>query len=115
VTSAISGISSLLSSTALGGANGIAGVSGTAASTGTTGTQGSSGGDFASILASSVDQLQATQTNADNLATQAATGDLKDVHDYMIASNEASLATEMVVAIKNQAVSAFNEIMRMQV
>jgi flagellar hook-basal body complex protein FliE len=33
----------------------------------------------------------------------------------MIASNEASLATEMVVAIKNQAVSAFNEIMRMQV
>ena len=33
----------------------------------------------------------------------------------MIASNEASLATEMVVAVKNQSVSAFNEIMRMQV
>jgi flagellar hook-basal body complex protein FliE len=74
-----------------------------------------SGSDFAGILASSLDQLQSTQSKADNLATQAATGDLQDVHDYMIASNEASLATEMVVAIKNQAVSAFNEIMRMQV
>jgi len=74
-----------------------------------------SGSDFAGILATSLDQLQSTQSKADNLATQAATGDLQDVHDYMIASNEASLATEMVVAIKNQAVSAFNEIMRMQV
>jgi flagellar hook-basal body complex protein FliE len=67
------------------------------------------------VLASSLDSLQSTQSKADNLATQAATGNLQDVHDYMIASNEASLATEMVVAIKNQAVSAFNEIMRMQV
>ena len=52
---------------------------------------------------------------ADELATQAATGDLKDVHDYMIASTEAGLATEMVVTIKNKAVEAFNEIMRMPV
>jgi flagellar hook-basal body complex protein FliE len=88
------------------------GVAGTAA---TTGTQGSSGADFASVLASSVDELQATQATADSLATQAATGDLKDVHDYMIASSEARLATEMVVTIKNKAVEAFNEIMRMPV
>ena len=54
-------------------------------------------------------------TTADGLATQAATGDLKDVHDYMIASTEAALATEMVVTIKNKAVEAFNEIMRMPV
>ena len=68
-----------------------------------------------SILATSFDQLQSTQATSDGLAVQAATGDLKDVHDYMIASNEASLATEMVVAIKNKAVEAFNEIMRMPV
>ena len=42
-------------------------------------------------------------------------GDLKDVHDYMIASTEAALATEMVVTIKNKAVEAFNDIMRMQI
>ena len=95
-----------------GSAAGAAQVGGTG---GTDAAQGAGGGDFASVLASSLDQLQSTQSNADSLATQAATGDLTDVSDYMIASNEASLATETVVALKNQAVSAFNEIMRMQI
>jgi flagellar hook-basal body complex protein FliE len=100
------------------GVGGVAGVTGTAATTGTTaagGTSSSSGSDFASVLASSLDHLQATQANADSLATQAASGNLRDVSDYMIASNEASLATQTVVALKNQAVSAFTEIMRMPV
>lgn len=82
--------------------------------TATPAAQGS-GTDFASVLATSLDGLQATQSKADGLALQAASGDLKDVHDYMIASNEASLATQMVVTIKNKAVDAFNEIMRMPV
>ena len=41
--------------------------------------------------------------------------DLTDVHDYMIASTEAQLATQLTVAVRNKAVDAFNEIMRMQV
>ena len=70
---------------------------------------------FAATLATVFDQLQGAQNTSNQLATQAATGDLKDVHDYMIASTEAGLATEMVVTIKNKAVEAFNEIMRMPV
>ncbi|SDF25669.1 flagellar hook-basal body complex protein FliE [Blastococcus aurantiacus] len=94
------------------GTGGVAGIDSTAAVNGT----GAVGGDaFSSILATSFDQLAATQATSDGLAAQAATGDLKDVHDYMIARNEASLATEMVVGIKNAAVSAFNEIMRMPI
>ncbi len=94
---------------------GIGAVSGVAgAQTGTAPAQATDGG-FASVLAASFDKLQGAQSTADSLATQAATGDLKDVHDYMIASTEASLATEMVVTIKNKAVEAFNEIMRMPV
>ena len=73
------------------------------------------GTDFASVLATSLDGLQATQSKADGLALQAASGDLKDVHDYMIASNEASLATQMTVTLKNKAVDAFNQIMGMPV
>jgi flagellar hook-basal body complex protein FliE len=111
VTSPISGIS-VPSFPAIGGLTGTAGVPDPTA---TAGAQSTGGGDFASILSSSLDQLQSTQSTADSLATQAATGNLKDVSDYMIASNEASLATETVVTLKNQAVSAFNEIMRMQV
>jgi flagellar hook-basal body complex protein FliE len=76
---------------------------------------GEGGDGFAATLAAVFDQLQGAQNTSSQLATQAATGDLKDVHDYMIASTEAGLATEMVVTIKNKAVEAFNEIMRMPV
>ncbi|MCU1606579.1 MAG: fliE [Modestobacter sp.] len=72
-------------------------------------------GSFASVLAGTVDQLNGVQANADALATQASTGTLQDAHDYMIASTEATLATDTVVTLKNQAVSAFTEIMRMPV
>ena len=74
---------------------------------------GEGGDGFAATLAAVFDQLQGAQNTSNQLATQAATGDLKDVHDYMIASSEAGLATEMVVTIKNKALEAFNEIMRM--
>jgi flagellar hook-basal body complex protein FliE len=76
---------------------------------------GTGGADFASILAKGVDSLQATQANADTLAVQAATGDLKDVHDYTIAATQAQLATDLAVTLRNKAVDAFNEIMRMQI
>ena len=95
---------------------GVSAVGGVAGSTNADVVPSTSNGDgFASVLASTVDGLQAAQSNADSLATQAATGDLKDVHDYIIARTEASLATEMVVTFKNKAVEAFNDIMRMPV
>ena len=64
---------------------------------------------------SSVEELQAKQSTSDGLAVPAATGDLRDVHDYMIAAQEASLTTEMFVTLKNKAVEAFTEIMRMPI
>jgi flagellar hook-basal body complex protein FliE len=72
---------------------------------------GQSSGGFMQML----DGVQATQNKADGLALQAATGDLADVHAYTIAATEASLATELTVAVRNRAVEAFNEIMRMPV
>ena len=70
---------------------------------------------FGEVLAAQADRLNEVHNTADTLAIQAATGDLKDVHDYTIAATEASLATQTVVAIRNKAVEAFNEVMRMPV
>jgi flagellar hook-basal body complex protein FliE len=74
----------------------------------------SSGADFGKALENGLNQVGGLQDNADNLATQAATGTLADPASYMVASTEASLATELTVAVRNKAVDAFNEIMRMQ-
>jgi flagellar hook-basal body complex protein FliE len=110
MTSPIGAVSFPAAVTGLAGATGAAGATDAVAGTAATGDNG-----FASVLASSLDRLQATQSTSDGLAVQAATGDLRDVHDYMIAANEAKLATEMLVTVKNKAVEAFNEVMRMPV
>ena len=73
-----------------------------------------SSGAFGSTLASSIDSLQGLQSTSDNLAVKAVTGDLTDVHDYTIAASEAKVAIELTAAVRNKAIDAFNEIMRMQ-
>ncbi len=94
--------------------SGITSASSLGASTQVTGATGSTGSSFANVLGSSVDSLQALQSNADSLAVQAVTGNLSDVHTYTIAATEAKLAVQLTAAVRDKAVGAFTEIMRMQ-
>jgi len=96
----------------LAGLNGLGGLGGPGDSAVTPSADATG---FAKVLASSVDKVQAMASKTDALAVQAATGDLRDVHDYTIASTESGLATEMLVAVRNKAVDAFNEIMKMPI
>lgn len=93
-------------------------VSGSSATDGLGGALDAGGADFGSVLAAKLgnglEQLQGLHERTNQLAVQAATGSLTDVHDYMIASAQSGLATELTVAVRNKAVEAFNEIMRMQ-
>jgi flagellar hook-basal body complex protein FliE len=81
----------------------------------TTAAGASSGSGFANQLAAGLNNLQATQSKADDLGVQAANGTLSDPSQYTIAATEASLATELTVAVRNKALEAFNDILRMQV
>ena len=76
-------------------------------------TSAASGQNFATTLTNGLDALQCLQNKADSLAVQAATGQLTDVHQFTIAATQAQLATELTVAIRNKAVEAFNDIMKM--
>ena len=73
-----------------------------------------SGAGFANSLANAIDSVDAAQKTSSDLAVKAVSGELEDVHDYTIAATEAQVALELTAAIRNKAVDAFNEIMRMQ-
>ena len=70
---------------------------------------------FGSMVLDGIDKLERVQDTSDQLAVKAATGDLNAIHDYTIAATEANVTTQLTVAVRNKAVDAFNEIMRMQV
>ncbi|MGJ0223748.1 flagellar hook-basal body complex protein FliE, partial [Streptococcus pyogenes] len=79
---------------ALSPASGLGGATGTAGIAGVPG----SGVVFGATLTGSIDQLQARQPTSKALGVPAVTGDLDDVHDYTIASTQASVALELTAA-----------------
>jgi flagellar hook-basal body complex protein FliE len=93
--------------------SGVAGVSSLASSSGVAATSGPNT-DFAGMLSKGLESVQASQANADNLAVQVANGTLTDPAQYTMAATEASLGLQLTMAIRNKAVEAFQEIMRMQ-
>ena len=88
---------------------------GAAGSTSAAGQTGQASGDFGNTVVNALQGMQDSQDSANSLAVKAATGDLTDVHNYTIAATEASLQTEMTVAVRDRAVEAFNQIMAMQI
>ncbi|MFJ3383046.1 MULTISPECIES: flagellar hook-basal body complex protein FliE [unclassified Curtobacterium] len=89
-------------------------VTGTSSDSATTGTTGTDGSGFAASLGNAVDGLQQLQSDSKTLALKAVTGNLDDIHDATIASTRAQVTLELVAAVRNKGVDAFNEIMRMQ-
>ncbi|MEM9652380.1 MAG: flagellar hook-basal body complex protein FliE [Actinomycetota bacterium] len=77
------------------------------------GTDG--GGGFTQAVGDALSNLNRLENAVEEASIKAATGDLDSVSDYMIAATEAQLATEITVAIRDRAITAFNDIMRMQI
>ncbi|MBT2485049.1 MULTISPECIES: flagellar hook-basal body complex protein FliE [unclassified Microbacterium] len=69
---------------------------------------------FANSITGAIDELRSLQSESDSLKIAAVTGDLDDIHSAMIASSRAAVTLELVAAVRNKGVDAFNEIMRMQ-
>jgi flagellar hook-basal body complex protein FliE len=69
--------------------------------------------DFAGAVTNSLGQLEQLDRTSAGKAVQAATGSLSDVQDYVIAATQAQLATQLTTTVRNKALDAFNEIMRM--
>jgi flagellar hook-basal body complex protein FliE len=92
---------------------GLPAVSGPAPTAVPTG-DGTTGASFGSVLGGAVQNLTDLQRTADGLAVKAVTGDLTDIHQATLAATRAQVTMELVSAVRNKGVDAFNEIMRMQ-
>ena len=74
-----------------------------------------SGPGFGGMLSDALGEVNRLQGNADTLATKLAAGDVQDVHEVMLALSQASNAFGLTTQVRNKALEAYQEIMRMQV
>lgn len=70
---------------------------------------------FGELFGRALDQVDALQQRADHIVAQFVAGQGPDVHDVMIAAQQAYLALQTVVQIRDRAVAAYQDIMRMQI
>ena len=72
-------------------------------------------GGFTGALKSALDGVQATQAKAETLSDGYEKGQVMDVAKVMLARQEAGVAFEATLQVRNKLISAYQEIMRMGV
>jgi flagellar hook-basal body complex protein FliE len=70
---------------------------------------------FKDVLAESISEVQRLQNEADTTIKQLVAGEIKDVTEVMVAVERADVSFQTMMAVRNKVVSAYEEIMRMQV
>lgn len=70
---------------------------------------------FMDHLKDAVNEVNAEQINADKKATDLANGKDTDIAGVMLASSQAELSFNMMTQVRNKALSAYQEIMRMPI
>jgi len=70
---------------------------------------------FGQALLRALERVNAQQQQADRAAEAFALGENRDVAQLMIATEQARLALELTVQIRNKVLEAYQEIMRIQV
>jgi len=73
------------------------------------------GQGFAELLRGFIEDVNQKQIAADQAITAFLKGEVANVHDVMVALEEARLALEMTVQVRNKLLDAYREIMRMQI
>ena len=71
--------------------------------------------DFTNILERSVSEVNGKMQTADSEKTKLFTGETNNLHQAMIAMQEASVAFSLMVEMRNKLVEGYQEVMRMQV
>jgi flagellar hook-basal body complex protein FliE len=75
----------------------------------------SNGASFESMLNKYINNADGAVKESEGMALSLAKGDNINLHDVTIAAQKASLAVSLTTTVRDKAVEAYQEIMRMQV
>lgn len=78
-----------------------------------TGNSGSSDA-FSNVLTRTIDSLQSLQNNANDATQKFMTGENEELHTISLAGQQAELAFELGLQVRNKVVNAYQEVMKMQ-
>ena len=74
-----------------------------------------SGSSFANTLKGFVEDVNRLQNESGEMVNKLLTGEIKDVHDVMVALQKAGTSFELMMEVRNKMIDAYREVMRMQV
>lgn len=92
----------------------LSGVSATGPASASAGSQ-AVGPAFGEVLNGLIQQVDGTQHRADSMVESLALGEPVDVHQVMLAMNEAADAMNLTLQVRNKALEAYQELMRLPV
>jgi flagellar hook-basal body complex protein FliE len=74
------------------------------------------GTDFAQVLQNSIEKVNQDQQSSNQMAEKLATGDTsQNLHEVMIALQTASVSFQEMVQVRNKLVTAYQDVMNIQV
>lgn len=73
------------------------------------------GSDFGAQLNNAIESVNALQTQRDGMVESMVRGEAIEVHEIMTAAEEAQLAFELMLEVRNKLLESYQEVMRMQV
>lgn len=70
---------------------------------------------FQSLFEDAINNVKTADSNLNQEVYKLATGQSNDLHNIIIASQKATLSVQMLVQLRDKALEAYNEVMRMSV
>lgn len=99
----------------MNGIQGVQNIAGTTESVAAESAVTKSSNAFSDMLKNIVNDTNQTQAAGDKAMENLQAGKAQHLHDVMISVEEAEISLKMLVQMRNKALAAYEEIMRMQV
>ena len=71
-------------------------------------------GSFQSMLSDAIGQVQQTQTNSQSSIDKFLSGEDEEIHKVALETQQAELSFDLFLQVRNKVISAYQEVMRMQ-